>query len=297
MIITKNLYSISTKPSRVVILGSKGFIASELKTKLKDLDIKFLSLSKSEIDLTLNQSVEILSKIIQNEDVLIFISAEAPVKNNEMLMNNIIMSDNVTKSIKNINLSHLIYISSDAVYSDFREKINENSCASPTSMHGIMHITRETMISNSFKGPKCFIRPTLIYGFNDPHNGYGPNKFLRESSQNKDILLFGKGEELRDHVFIDDVIESIIKIILFKTIGIVNIVTGNVISFYDIAKLVVKNTNSKSKITFIERLGEMPHGGYRAFNNSALKKLFPDIKIHSLDEGLKKTIKFMNLSL
>ena len=41
MIITKNLYSISTKPSRVVILGSKGFIASELKTKLKDLDIKF----------------------------------------------------------------------------------------------------------------------------------------------------------------------------------------------------------------------------------------------------------------
>ena len=25
----------------------------------------------------------------------------------------------------------------------------------------------------------CIVRPTLVYGANDPHNGYGPNKFIR----------------------------------------------------------------------------------------------------------------------
>ena len=29
----------------------------------------------------------------------------------------------------------------------------------------------------------------------DTHNGYGPNLFLNLASKNKDIKLFGKGEE------------------------------------------------------------------------------------------------------
>ena len=38
-----------------------------------------------------------------------------------------------------------------------------------------------------------YLRPTLIYGNGDTHGGYGPNKFLQ--LKNKDIILFGKGEE------------------------------------------------------------------------------------------------------
>ena len=54
------------------------------------------------------------------------------------------------------------------------------------------------------------MRPTLIYGKKDPHNGYGPNKFLRKISSNQNIDLFGKGEERRDHVYIEDVVEVIL---------------------------------------------------------------------------------------
>ena len=55
------------------------------------------------------------------------------------------------------------------------------------------------------------LRPTLIYGEGDPHNGYGPNKFMRLAKKNEDILLFGKGEELRDHININETLASFFK--------------------------------------------------------------------------------------
>ena len=68
-----------------------------------------------------------------------------------------------------------------------------------------MHLIRENVLKNYFNEKLCILRPTLIYGKKDPHNGYGPNKFLRKISSNQNIDLFGKGEERRDHVYIDDV--------------------------------------------------------------------------------------------
>ena len=50
----------------------------------------------------------------------------------------------------------------------------------------------------------CIVRPTLVYGEGDPHNGYGPNRFIKLIKK-KPIELFGRGEELRDHVWINDV--------------------------------------------------------------------------------------------
>ena len=45
-----------------------------------------------------------------------------------------------------------------------------------------------------------FSKGTLVYGFLDPHNGYGPNLFVRKSKFENQIKLFGNGEELRDHI-------------------------------------------------------------------------------------------------
>ena len=59
-----------------------------------------------------------------------------------------------------------------------------------------MHLAREVRLE-MLTVPIGTICPTLIYGSNDPHNGYGPNLFLRNALDGKDIRLFGKGEELK----------------------------------------------------------------------------------------------------
>ena len=69
-----------------------------------------------------------------------------------------------------------------------------------------MHLTREMMIKEIKDIPIAIIRPTLIYGKNDPHNGYGPNSFNRLLDKNENIKLFGEGEEKRD-MYVNDVAE------------------------------------------------------------------------------------------
>ena len=76
------------------------------------------------------------------------------------------------------------------------------------------------------KSKLLIIRPTLIYGPGDPHNGYGPNRFMRLAIVNKNIELFGKGEEVRDHIHIDDVGKIISMLILRRVVGILNLVTS-----------------------------------------------------------------------
>ena len=106
----------------------------------------------------------------------------------------------------------------------------------------------------------------MVYGYNDPHNGYGPNKFVRLAKDNKNITLFGKGEELRDHI---------------------NIATGQVISFNYIANQARKIFNPNIKVLGKPRTGPMPHGGYRSFDVTKIKNSFPNLKITNIDEGLK----------
>ena len=184
-------------------------------------------------------------------------------------------------------VNHVIYISSDAVYADGDIPLTESSCAQPGSLHGAMHLAREVMLSNAWKGSLCFLRPTLIYGKEDPHNGYGPNRFLRLAVVGKDIDLFGDGEERRDHIWIEDVAEIIKRVILSQSVGILNIATGETHSFREIAEQVVKMSSYKSKLISNPRSGPMPHKGYRPFNIKAIHLAFPNYHCLDLAEGLK----------
>ena len=146
-----------------------------------------------------------------------------------------------------------------------------------------MHLVRENVLLNYFGNKLCILRPTLIYGTEDPHNGYGPNKFLRLVLNDENIELFGKGEEMRDHIHVNDVI-YVIKFCLTKNyIGNINIASGKLISFYEIAKLCIKK-NRKVKIKFLPRSGPMPHGGYRKFNINKLKKIIKKIKFNKIND-------------
>ena len=281
------------KKKILLVFGSKGFVASSLKKKFKHnkiTNVKFLD--KKKFNLLNEKNLEKISLLISKNTVIIFISAIAPSKTNNDFIENIQMILNLNKILKKKNFSKLIYISSDAVYSDTRKLITEDSDTNPTSSHGLMHKIRENIIKNSFMKKLLILRPTLIYGENDTHNGYGPNQFIRLAKLNKDIKLFGKGEEKRDHVYIGDLIDVIIKSTNNNLIGTYNVCTGKIFSFYEIAKKIILISKSRSKIVFIKRNGPPHHLGIRQFNIKKIKKVFPKTKLKCLDEML--TMKFIN---
>jgi nucleoside-diphosphate-sugar epimerase len=279
---------------RIVIIGSSGIISQNLQKKLKEKKLKFVTFGRKDINLKTNKSPKILNKKIKNNDIIIFISAEAPAKNMEMFFNNIKICDNVCKALEEKKINKLIYISSDAVYSDTPKKINEKSKTVPDSIHGMMHLMREINLQINFKKKLCILRPTLIYGFGDTHQGYGPNRFINLARKNKDIFLFGKGEERRDHLYIDDLINILFKCIKTNKFGIYNLASGTVNSFNKIAKIAVTLTKSKSKIFNTKRAGLMPHNGYRPFNVAFINKNFQNIELNTIENGIKKYLREFN---
>jgi nucleoside-diphosphate-sugar epimerase len=196
------------------------------------------------------------------------------------------MMQNALKYLKGINLSYVLNISSDAVYSDTKEPLNEHSMMAPISAHGVMHCMRERLVDHTFCDSAGHLRPTLIFGKDDPHNGYGPNSFWRKIIADEDITLFGKGEEMRDHIHISDVVSIAIEMIKCQHLGAINAATGQLRSFHDIANSMVTLRKAKCKVLTSQRHGPMPHDGYRAFDNSAARRLLPNIRFMTIENYL-----------
>ena len=273
-------------PSRAVIVGAGGFVGAATEARLIERGIEVIAITRQDIDLLSDGAAGQLASILRDTDTLVFIAAQAPVKNNAMLIDNLRMAATVCTAISSIQVGHVIYVSSDAVYADSDRPLNETSCAHPASLHGVMHLAREVMLAEVCKEQLCILRPTLIYGANDPHNGYGPNRFRRLAQRGEEIALFGAGEEQRDHVYVDDVAEIILRCVVLKSQGILNIATGTVTSFVAVAKMVASMASHTSAIKTTERSGPMPHRGYRAFDSSATARAFPDFCYTPLELGL-----------
>lgn len=276
---------------RYIVIGSKGFVGSSiLKSLMLETKEEVIGISRQEIDLLSIKSTERIKTKINEDDVIIFCAAEAPVKNLTMFTNNINMLSNLLYNLENINIKNFVYLSSDAVYSDCMKPINEQYETEPDNLHGIMHLTRENIVKNIFSEKYLIVRPTLIYGFGDPHLGYGPNKFINTAINKKNIELFGKGEEQRDHISINDLTVFFSQLIINNKKGVFNLVSGDLISFCHIADLIVdlaSEHNLKVDINYKKRIGSMPHNGFRKLENKKILDLFPQIKVSSFDLNIK----------
>lgn len=281
-----NLHESPRKPARAVVLGAGGFIGGAIARRLRSDGIEVVALGRGSCDLLTSDAATRLTEKFRPDDTLVFVSAHAPVKNVAMLMENVRMGEAVCAALKDRPVAHVIYISSDAVYKDSSEPLSESSCAEPGSLHGAMHLTREVMLRSEFSGPLTFVRPTLTYGIDDPHNGYGPNRFRRLAAEGKDLVLFGEGEEQRDHIAVSDIAELVRCIVLHRGTGIVNAVTGEVASFLTLAEFIAAQFTPPVAIKGSPRSGPMPHNGLRPFEPSAALTAFPGFTFTRWRKGI-----------
>jgi UDP-glucose 4-epimerase len=272
----------------VVILGARGFVGGTAERLLRGRGVPVLALGRAELDLLSGDAPASLARALRPDDSLLVISARAPVKDVPMLVENVRMMENICKALATAALQHVVYVSSDAVYRDSKAPLTEQSCAEPASLHGAMHLTRELMLRSVVSAPLAILRPSLLYGAADPHNGYGPNRFRRLAAAGQDIVLFGEGEERRDHVLIDDVAELIWRVLAYRSRGILNVATGEVRSFREIAERIAAMAVPPVAVRGSPRTGPIPHGGYRAFDAAACRTTFPDFHFVDLDEGLRR---------
>lgn len=134
-------------------------------------------------------------------------------------------------------------------------------------------------------------------------NTYGPNmnlndgrvvsNFIVQALKGEDITIYGNGHQTRSFQYVDDLIEGMIRTMNSKDnfLGPVNLGNPNEFSMLELAHMVLKLTNSKSKLVYLEMPKDDPK--QRRPDISLAKKELDGWEPKTfLEEGLKKTIEY-----
>jgi nucleoside-diphosphate-sugar epimerase len=135
--------------------------------------------------------------------------------------------------------------------------------------------------------PLALLRPSLLFGPGDTHNGYGPNRYVRAALSGSTIKLFGEGEEQRDHVFIEDVARVVAEILGRGSTGVLNVATGTSSSFRAAAELAVELAGSGAAVEGSPRQNPITH---RHFDTAAAQAAFPGLRWTSLRDGIERMV-------
>jgi len=125
-----------------------------------------------------------------------------------------------------------------------------------------------------------------------PKDGRVVSNFIMQALNNQPLTIYGKGTQTRSFCYVDDLIEVIFRLMNSEITGPINI--GNPTEFLvlDLAKEVIRQTNSKSPIIFVPLPSDDPR--QRRPDISKAKQFLSWEPKVALKEGLAATIEYFS---
>ena len=131
-------------------------------------------------------------------------------------------------------------------------------------------------------------------------NTYGPymnkndgrvvSNFINQAIRGEDITIYGNGSQTRSFCYISDLISGITAFMNSPELGPINIGNPDEITVLELAKIIIKNTESLSKIVFCELPPDDPKKRKPCIKKA--KKLLKWIPIVPLEVGIQSTINY-----
>jgi UDP-glucose 4-epimerase len=213
--------------------------------------------------------------------------------------------ENVVNLLELIKIGHecgvvkFIGFGSQGEYGNLNKKISEIDCEKPTTSYGISKLSAcrlGAIVANQLDIQFVWVRLFDPYGPKDDPTWFLPY-IIKELLKGRSPKIT-KAEQLWDYIYIDDVIDAIVKIIDKDNIsGIFNLGSGQSIELRQIINKVKNLINPNLDIQFgivSYREDQIMHLESDIDKISKEIKWTPSIKI---DEGLKKTVDWFKLNL
>jgi UDP-glucose 4-epimerase len=279
------------KKIKVLIIGHRGLVGKNIFTKLKEKK-SFLvkGISSKEINFLGQDSIKKMKKY-QRFEILIFCSAiKSDFGNNfKNLEQNITMINNFVKGININKIKKLIYFSSNAIYGVHlnHNNIDEKGQLVSDTPYSLSKYYSEKILEMAFKKNEkklVLLRPTIIFGSGEKVLANNPYGFFYKMMKGHKIKLWGKGEEIREFLYIEDLSMIIFQIIKKNFFGILNI-GGFRSSYINVINKISKIYNLNGNVIFQKRTTKKVN---KSYNKRLLKKVYPSLKITGLESSVKK---------
>ena len=127
-----------------------------------------------------------------------------------------------------------------------------------------------------------------------PHDGRVVSNFILQALQNKDITIYGKGEQTRSFCYVDDLLEAMVRMMATPDgfWGPVNIGNPGEFTILQLAETVLELTHSKSDLIFMPLPSDDPR--QRRPDITAAQETLKWTPTTPLREGLAKTIDYFD---
>ncbi len=203
---------------------------------------------------------------------------------------------NVLQASVKFDIKKVVFSSSSAIYNgESNFPLQESMLPLPISCYAITKLDGEHLL-NTFYQEYGLKYVALRY-----FNVYGPRQtadsdyaavvpiFIKKALNNEDLTIFGDGEQTRDFVFVNDVVEANI-VSAEKGLGVFNVGNAESISINRLAHLIISLTHSKSRIKY-----EKARQGDPIYSQSDITKIKSQIEWApnvSMEQGLRDTIEY-----
>lgn len=248
-------------------------------------------------------------------DFVLHLAAQAGVRYSilhpeDYTKSNLVGFANILECSRKFKIKHLIFASSSSVYGSSREYplSEEQKLNSPLSYYAATKLSNELMAcsySNIYNLPSTGLRFFTVYG---PWGRPDMALFLFTDAikKNKKIKLFNYGNMVRDFTYIDDIVNSIFKILKkipkfsnVKKINkkapfrVLNIGSNNPINIKKYIRLIEINLKKKGKkVYYPMQKGDVK---YTHANLKNLNKILKSKQINTeIEKGIKKFIEWHN---
>jgi nucleoside-diphosphate-sugar epimerase len=193
------------------------------------------------------------------------------------------------------NLKSVTILGTIEEYGHAGSPFNEESQELPNSAYGLSKLTATKLaliFNQQFNLPVVILRPSIAYGPDQGEEMFIPA--LIKTLLRKKPFEMTEGKQFRDFIYIDDLIEALLKGLKCKRVygQIINIGSGTSIRIRDIALQIAEIINNKENL----KLGEVPYRSFEIMDYtvditkaSTILGWFPKTK---LSDGLAKTISY-----
>ena len=278
---------------KVVITGAGGFVGRKLASRLEvEKDIEAAAFDPEINSLFIPRT---LRSLVSKAEVVYHLAAVNDPKGRGIFKTNIFGTWGILEAVRRYAPgSRFIFASSFAVYREPESKviINEGYATIPRNLYGFTKLIGEKLClfySKIFGIKVSIMRISNIYGpMMPPFKHSVIATFIEKIRTGKNIEVSGNGEQTRDFIYVDDVIEALILANSIKgRFIILNVCSGEETSINKLIRLISDKLHKKPKVSY----GRLPDNGglWKSDNLKARKKLGWVPKV-TLEKGLEKIL-------